>query len=74
MISQDLIVMLRCPESKSKLVLINNRLISTDKECGRAYFIEDGTPVLLIEKSEKLSKEVWGKIILNEASVSIKQG
>ncbi len=74
MISQDLIVMLRCPESKSKLVLINNRLISTDKECRRAYFIEDGTPVLLIEKSEKLSKEVWEKIILNEASVSIKQG
>lgn len=65
MLSKILLEILRCPESNSKLVLVDNHLISTDQNSRRSYPIIDGTPILLIEKSEVLDIETWKKLVVN---------
>uniref|UniRef100_A0A832DGK1 Uncharacterized protein n=1 Tax=Ignavibacterium album TaxID=591197 RepID=A0A832DGK1_9BACT len=63
MLSENLLEILRCPESNAKLVLFKDYLISTDPNSRRSYPIIDGTPILLIEKSQILDIEVWKKIV-----------
>ena len=63
MISQDLLDILCCPESKADLVLDGNTLVSVDKNTRRRYKIEDDIPIMLIEESEKLSIEEWTSIM-----------
>ena len=63
MISQDLLTILCCPESKADLVLDGNTLVSVDKNTRRRYKIEDDIPIMLIEESEKLSIEEWTSIM-----------
>ncbi|HUX92594.1 MAG TPA: hypothetical protein VMV36_02225 [Ignavibacteriaceae bacterium] len=63
MISQDLLSILCCPESKADLVLDGNTLVSVDKNTRRRYKIEDDIPIMLIEESEKLSIEEWTSIM-----------
>jgi uncharacterized protein YbaR (Trm112 family) len=63
MISQNLLEILRCPESKAKLVLFKDHLISTDPNSRRSYPIIDGTPILLIENSQVLDIKIWRKIV-----------
>ena len=55
--------LLCCPETKADLVEHNNQLISVDENSRRAYRIEDGIPVLLIEESVKLDKATWEQIL-----------
>ncbi|HUX93182.1 MAG TPA: Trm112 family protein [Ignavibacteriaceae bacterium] len=63
MISQDLLNILCCPESKADLVLDGNTLVSVDKNTRRRYKIEDDIPIMLIEESEKLSIDEWTAIM-----------
>jgi uncharacterized protein YbaR (Trm112 family) len=63
MISQDLLDILCCPESRTDLVLDGNTLVSVDKNTRRRYKIEDDIPIMLIEESEKLSIEEWTLIM-----------
>ena len=63
MISQDLLNILCCPESKADLVLDGNTLVSTDKATRRRYRIEDDIPIMLIEESEQLEMEIWKEIM-----------
>jgi len=63
MISQDLLDILCCPESKADLVLDGNTLVSVDKNTRRRYKIEDDIPIMLIEESEQLSMEEWSAIM-----------
>ncbi|MHB8337091.1 MAG: Trm112 family protein [Ignavibacteriaceae bacterium] len=63
MISQDLLNILCCPESRADLVLDGNTLVSVDKNTRRRYKIEDDIPIMLIEESEKLSIEEWTSIM-----------
>ncbi len=63
MVSQDLLDILCCPESKADLVLDNNTLVSTDKETRRRYKIEDDIPIMLIDESEQLSLSSWEEIM-----------
>ena len=63
MVSQDLLDILCCPESKADLVLDNNTLVSTDKNTRRRYKIEDDIPIMLIDESEQLSLEEWEAIM-----------
>lgn len=65
MLSKELLDILRCPESKSKLILVGDQLVSTDPNCRRVYSIIEGTPILLPDKSLKLTKEEWEKFINN---------
>ena len=54
MISQELLDILCCPETKADLVLDGNTLVSVDKNTRRRYRIEDDIPIMLIEESEQL--------------------
>jgi uncharacterized protein YbaR (Trm112 family) len=63
MISQELLDILVCPESKAELVLDGNFLVSTDKQTRRRYRIEDDIPIMLIEESEVLDLETWQEIM-----------
>ena len=63
MISKDLLDILCCPETKAKLVLDGETLVSTNKKTRRRYRIEDDIPVMLIDESEQLSMEAWTKIM-----------
>jgi uncharacterized protein YbaR (Trm112 family) len=63
MISQELLDILCCPETKADLVLDGDTLVSTDKNTRRRYRIEDDIPVMLIDESEQLSIEVWSEIM-----------
>jgi len=63
MISQDLLDILCCPESKADLVLDGDTLVSTDRKTRRRYKIENDIPIMLIEESEQLSMEEWEAIM-----------
>ena len=63
MISQELLDILCCPETKADLVLDGNTLVSVDKKTRRRYRIEDDIPIMLIEESEQLSVDEWTKIM-----------
>jgi hypothetical protein len=63
MVSQELLDILCCPETKADLVLEENSLVSTDKNTRRKYRIEDDIPIMLIEESEQLDIPVWEGIM-----------
>ena len=63
MISQELLDILCCPETKADLVLDSNFLVSTDKKTRRRYRIEDDIPIMLIDESEQLELKVWEEIM-----------
>jgi uncharacterized protein len=63
MISQELLDILCCPETKADLVLDGNTLVSVDKNTRRRYRIEEDIPIMLIEESEQLSVEEWTSIM-----------
>ncbi|KAB2845015.1 MAG: hypothetical protein F9K45_04335 [Melioribacteraceae bacterium] len=63
MISNELLEILCCPESKADLVLDGNFLVSTDKVTRRKYKIEDDIPIMLIDESEQLDLETWKSIM-----------
>jgi len=56
MIDKRLLEILACPLSKAPVVLDGNRLVSTDAATRRAYRIEEGIPVMLIDEAVELSK------------------
>jgi len=63
MISNELLEILCCPESKAELVLDGDTLVSTDKATRRRYKIDDDIPIMLIEESEQLDLQVWSEIM-----------
>ncbi|MBK7867895.1 MAG: hypothetical protein IPJ75_13480 [Ignavibacteriales bacterium] len=63
MISEELLSIMCCPETKANLVLDGNFLVSTDKDSRRRYRIENDIPVMLIDESEVLSPEEWAEIM-----------
>jgi uncharacterized protein YbaR (Trm112 family) len=71
MISQDLLNILCCPETKADLVLDGDFLVSVDKNTRRRYRIEDDIPIMLIDDSEQLDLETW-KEIMKKHNVEIK--
>ncbi|MBN1301837.1 MAG: hypothetical protein JW995_11540 [Melioribacteraceae bacterium] len=63
MVSQELLDILCCPESKADLVLDGDTLVSTDKKTRRRYRIEDDIPIMLIDESEQLDEATWKEIM-----------
>jgi hypothetical protein len=63
MLSQDLLNILCCPETKADLVLDGNTLVSTDRKTRRRYRIENDIPIMLIDESEILGVEEWTAIM-----------
>lgn len=69
MISQELLDILCCPETKADLVLDGNFLVSTDKKTRRRYRIEDDIPIMLIDESEQLEMKIWEEIMKRHGKV-----
>ena len=63
MVSQELLDILCCPETKADLVLDGEFLVSVDKDTRRRYRIEDDIPIMLIDESEVLDIELWSEIM-----------
>lgn len=62
-ISNELLEILVCPESKAPLVLDGDTLVSTDPSTRRRYRIKDDIPVMLIDESEVVCVEEWTRIL-----------
>ena len=62
-ISEDLLKILVCPETKAPLVLDGESLVSTDPATRRRYRIDDGIPIMLIDESEVLTEQEWQAIM-----------
>ncbi|HGE72628.1 TPA: Trm112 family protein [Candidatus Poribacteria bacterium] len=56
MINKELLEILACPADKGDIIYDekNEKLIC--KKCGRKYPIQDGIPIMLIEKAEMSDK------------------
>lgn len=52
-LSPEFVAMLVCPESRKPLVQRGNRLLCRDSR--KAYRIEDGIPILLIDEAERVT-------------------
>ncbi len=63
MVSQELLDILCCPETKADLILDGDTLVSVDKETRRRYRIEDDIPIMLIDESEVLDFQSWSEIM-----------
>jgi len=53
-VPQELLDILVCPVDKAKVHLEGNRLVC--EECGRAYPVRDGIPVMLVDEAEMTRK------------------
>jgi uncharacterized protein YbaR (Trm112 family) len=54
---------LRCPKSKSELVLDGNSLVSVDPACRLRYEIRDGIPCMFPEDAVALSVDEWSALM-----------
>ena len=70
MISEELLSIMCCPETKADLVLEGDFLVSTDKNTRRRYRIENDIPVMLIDESEVLEVAEWEKIMKKHGRVT----
>ena len=61
MIDKKLLQILVCPETKSKLILVDNELVSTESKL--AYPIRDGIPILLKEEARLISSDEIDKLV-----------
>ena len=61
MIDKKLLQILVCPETKSKLILVDNELVSSESKL--AYPIRDGIPILLKEEARLISSDEIEKLI-----------
>ena len=53
-VPQELLDILVCPADKAKVHLEGDRLVC--EQCGRAYPIRDGIPVMIVEEAEMTRK------------------
>ena len=70
MISEELLSIMCCPETKADLVLEGEFLVSTDKNTRRRYRIENDIPVMLIYESEVLEVEEWERIMKKHGRIT----
>ena len=60
---QDLFDLLVCPESRKPLKYVEKRLLSTCVTGRRAYRVDDGIPVMLLEESQVLPTAEWERLM-----------
>ena len=61
MIDKKLLQILVCPETKSKLILVDNELVSIESKL--AYPIRDGIPILLKEEARPISSDEIERLV-----------
>ena len=62
-ISEKLLEILACPQSKAPVVLDGDWIVSTDPHTRRRYPIKDDIPVMLIEESEEMNEQEWREVM-----------
>lgn len=56
---QDLFDLLVCPVARTPLKWVDGRLVSTDAGSRRAYRVEAGIPIMLVDESTTLDQPTW---------------
>ena len=56
--------LIRCPRSKSELVLEGDSLICTDPQCRLQFAIRDDIPCLLEDEARELSEAEWTDVMV----------
>ncbi len=54
--NKDLLKILICPKTKGPLIYDNKKNELISKKAGLAYPIENGIPIMIIEKARKIKK------------------
>lgn len=67
-VSEELLKILVCPQTKASLVQDGDWLYSTDPETRRRYPILDGIPVLLIDQSQVVDEAEFRRVMNAAAS------
>lgn len=65
----DLFDLLVCPEARTSLKWTGGRLVSTDPATRRAYRVEDGIPIMLLEESTVLTPAEWQQAMADAGPV-----
>jgi uncharacterized protein YbaR (Trm112 family) len=66
---RDLFDLLQCPEAHVPLKFVEGRLVSTDGATRRAYPIDGGIPVMLLDHSEVLDQGEWRRLMAMDGPV-----
>lgn len=56
-LQKELIEILACPKCKAKARQVSDTIRCTNQECGLAYPIRDGIPVMIVEDAAPPSRE-----------------
>ncbi len=62
-ISEKLLEILACPQTKAPVVMDGEWIVSTDAETRKRYPIKDDIPVMLIEESEEMEDAEWREVM-----------
>ena len=65
----DLFDLLVCPEASVPLKFVEGRLVSTDHATRRAYRVDQGIPVMLLEESSSLPVDEWTRLMAQDGPV-----
>jgi uncharacterized protein YbaR (Trm112 family) len=65
----DLFDLLVCPEARTPLKWVDGRLVSTAAASRRAYRVEDGIPIMLIDESVVLGDGEWQALMAKPGPV-----
>lgn len=68
-IDPDLFHILVCPLSKAPLKWVEGHLLSTDPHTRRCYALEDGIPIMLVERSQQLEEAEWQRLMALDGPV-----
>ena len=66
---QGLLDLLVCPEAHVPAKFVAGKLVSTDSGTRRAYRVDDGIPVMLIEESQVLDAAAWKELMAQPGPV-----
>ncbi len=66
---RDLFDLLVCPVARKPLKYIDQRLVSTCGDTRRAYRVDDGIPVMLVEESTVLDAAEWTRLMAADGPV-----
>lgn len=72
-ISEKLLEILACPQTKAPVVMDGEWIVSTDPATRRRYPIKDGIPIMLIEESEEMAEAEWREV-MQRHNVDVSQG
>ena len=53
LLDRELLILLVCPKCREDVELIDGKLVCTSEECRLAYPIEDGVPIMLVDRAER---------------------